>query len=122
MRMRPAELISGADVSPAPCWKFGLRYSHRIYHLSVGMCARFAPILLKKSLLADERNFSGPLVRPPRGDVRDHVDSHESDHRFSYPFYGAVQPQGYLEVRARENFGAARFWTFSTVSANSGRS
>src|SRR6266404_6063192 len=57
MRMRPAELISGADVAPAPCWKFGLRYSHRIYYLSVGMCVRFAPILLKKSLLADERTW-----------------------------------------------------------------
>ncbi len=61
-------------------------------------------------------------MRPPRGDVRDHVDSHESDHRLSYPFYGAVQPQSYLEVRVRENFGAARFSTFSTVSANTGRS
>jgi hypothetical protein len=82
---------------------------------------RFWRVLLKKSLLADERNFSGPLVRPPRGDVRDHVDSHEGDHRLSYPFYGAVQPQSYLEVRVRENFGAARFSTFSTVSAQSGR-
>jgi hypothetical protein len=42
----------------------------------------------------------------------DHVDSHESDYRLSYPFYGAVQPQSYLEVRVRENFGAARFSTF----------
>jgi hypothetical protein len=74
-------------------------------------------ILLKKSLLADERNFSGPLVRPPRGDVRDHVDSPESDQRLSYPFYGAVQPRSYLEVRVREKFGVARFSTFSTVSA-----
>jgi hypothetical protein len=36
---------------------------------------RFAPILLKESFLADERNFPAPLVRPARGDVRDHIDS-----------------------------------------------
>ena len=30
-------------------------------------------ILLKKSFLADERTFSAPLVRPTRGDVRDHT-------------------------------------------------
>jgi hypothetical protein len=59
-------------------------------------------------------------VRPPRGDVRDHVDLYESDHRLSYPFYGAVQPQNYLEVRVRENFEAARFSTFSTVSTLTG--
>jgi len=32
-------------------------------------------IVLQKSLLADERNFSGPLVRPTRGDVRDRIVS-----------------------------------------------
>ena len=34
---------------------------------------RFAPILLKKSFLADEQNFSGPLMRSAGGDVRDHI-------------------------------------------------
>jgi hypothetical protein len=36
-------------------------------------------ILLKKSPLAHERNFSAPLVRPTLGDVRDHIDSRKSD-------------------------------------------
>jgi hypothetical protein len=30
----------------------------------------FAPILLKKSFLVDERDFLAPLVRPKRCDVR----------------------------------------------------
>src|SRR6266446_1756917 len=38
-------------------------------------------MLSKKSYLADERNFLAPLVRPTRGDVRDHIDSHKSDLR-----------------------------------------
>ena len=47
------------------------------------LCAngRFWRILLKKSLLVDEWNFLGPLVRPTSGDARDHVDSHKSDPR-----------------------------------------
>jgi hypothetical protein len=40
---------------------------------------RLVPILLKKSPLAHERNFSAPLVRPTLGDVRDHIDSRKSD-------------------------------------------
>jgi hypothetical protein len=45
------------------------------------LCAngRFWRILLKKSPLARERNFSAPLVRPKLGDVRDHIDSRKSD-------------------------------------------
>ena len=38
------------------------------------------PILLKKSFLVDERIFLAPLVRPKRGDVRDHMESCKSDH------------------------------------------
>jgi hypothetical protein len=45
---------------------------------------RFAPIVLKKSSLTAERNFSGPPVRPSCGDVRDHIASHKNDHRLSY--------------------------------------
>ena len=82
---------------------------------------RFWRILLKKSLLADERNFSGPLVRPTRGDVRDHIDSRESDHRPSHPFYGALQRLRHQEFDLRENFGDVRFSPFSTVSAHSRR-
>jgi hypothetical protein len=37
---------------------------------------RFAPIVLQKSFLADERNFLGPLMRFAGGDVRDHIVSH----------------------------------------------
>jgi hypothetical protein len=79
-------------------------------------------MLLKKSLLVDERNFAGPLVRPIRGDVWDHINPHESDHRSSHPFHGVAQRQTYLEIGPREIFEAARFSTFSTVSAQSGRS
>jgi hypothetical protein len=66
--------------------------------------------------------FSGSLVRPTRGDMRDHVDSQESDHRLSHPFCGGVQLQSYLEIGFRGNCGAARVSTFSTVSAQSGHS
>src|SRR5467141_979 len=51
----------------------------------------FGSILLKKSFLADERNFLAPLVRPTRGDVRDHIDSHKSDRRSSYLSYRGLQ-------------------------------
>ena len=37
------------------------------------------PMLLKKSSLAHERNFSAPLVRPTLGDVKDHIDLRKSD-------------------------------------------
>jgi hypothetical protein len=45
---------------------------------------RFWRILLKKSLLADERNFSGPLIRFARRDVRDHNAFYKDDHGPSY--------------------------------------
>jgi hypothetical protein len=38
-------------------------------------------MLSKKSFLADERNFLAPLVRPTRCNVRDHIESHQSDRR-----------------------------------------
>jgi hypothetical protein len=49
-----------------------------------GRHVRFVPILLKKSFLADEQNFSGPLMRSARGDVRDHIVLHKNDHGPSY--------------------------------------
>jgi hypothetical protein len=61
-------------------------------------------------------------VRPTHGDVRDHIDSHESDRRPSYPFHRAVRRQRYLKIDLREHFRAVRFSTFSTVSARTGRS
>src|SRR5258708_39270574 len=35
-------------------------------------------MLSKKSFLADVRNFLAPLVRPARGNVRDHIESHKA--------------------------------------------
>jgi hypothetical protein len=49
-----------------------------------GRHVRFVPILLKKSFLAGEQNFSGPLMRSARGDVRDHIVLHKNDHEPSY--------------------------------------
>ena len=81
---------------------------------------RNVPILLKKSFLADERNFSAPLVRPARGDVGDHIDSYKSDRRSSYLSYSGLQRRKQRNTDLREIFGAAQFSTFSTVSARSG--
>jgi hypothetical protein len=44
----------------------------------------FAPIVLKKSFLGDERDFLEPLMHFMRGDVRDHIVSRKSDHGPSY--------------------------------------
>ena len=44
------------------------------------MNGRFAPILLKKSFPADERNFLEPLTRFAGRDVRDHNTFHKNDH------------------------------------------
>src|SRR5260370_19537845 len=41
-------------------------------------------ILLKKSFLADERDFLEPLMRSACGDVRDHIVLHKNDYRPSY--------------------------------------
>jgi hypothetical protein len=49
-----------------------------------GQHVRFVPILLKKSFPADERNFSEPLMRFARRDVRDHTAFYKSDHEPSY--------------------------------------
>jgi hypothetical protein len=38
---------------------------------------RLWQILLKKSFLAKERNFSGPLMRSARVDVTDHIVFHK---------------------------------------------
>jgi hypothetical protein len=49
--------------------------------VSLPQHVRLVPILLKKSFSADEQKFSASLVHPARGDMRDHIDSHKSDHR-----------------------------------------
>jgi hypothetical protein len=48
------------------------------------------PILLKKSFLVGERNFSASLARSARGDVRDHIGSLKNDHRPPYASYSVV--------------------------------
>jgi hypothetical protein len=48
-------------------------------------------ILLQKSFRDDERNFSGPLMRSARGDVRDHIVLHKNDHGRSYRAWQALQ-------------------------------
>jgi hypothetical protein len=73
-------------------------------------------MLSKKSFLADERNFLAPLVRPTRGNVRDHIESHKSDRRPSYMPYGGLRRRRQRKTDLRESFGAAQFSTFSTAS------
>ena len=41
---------------------------------------RLWPILLQKSFWGSERKFLGPLMRFPRGDVRDRIVSFKIDH------------------------------------------
>jgi hypothetical protein len=77
--------------------------------------------VLKKSFLADERNFSGPLVRFVRGDMWDHIVSHKNDHGRLYRAYRALQRWRRLKIDFCEIFGVVRFSTFATVSAQSGR-
>ena len=71
-------------------------------------------IVLKKSFFADNRKFSGPLVRLSRCEVRDHINYRKSDRWPSYRFYRALQrlksPMRYI----CEIFGARQFSTFST--------
>jgi hypothetical protein len=45
-----------------------------------GCDVRFVPIVLKKSFWGGERNFSEPLMRFARDDMRDHIVSHKNDH------------------------------------------
>src|SRR6266403_1469795 len=77
-------------------------------------------MLSKKSFLADERNFLAPLVRPTRGNVRDHIESHKSDRRPSYMPCRGLRRRRQRKTDLREIFGAAQFSTFSTASTLSG--
>jgi len=38
-----------------------------------------------EKVFSGRRNFLAPLVRPKRGDVRDHMDSRKSDHWPPHP-------------------------------------
>jgi hypothetical protein len=46
---------------------------------------------LQKSFWGDDRNFSGPLMRFTRGDMRDQIVSCKNDHGASYRRYGVLQ-------------------------------
>jgi hypothetical protein len=75
-------------------------------------------MLSKKSFLANERNVLAPLVRPTRGNVRDHIESHKSDRRPSYMPCRGLRRRRQRKTDLREIFGAAQFSTFSTASVN----
>ena len=57
--------------------------------------SEMCPIVLKKSFWGDDRNFSGPLMRFARGDMRDHVVSHKNDQGASYRRCGVLQWRGW---------------------------
>jgi hypothetical protein len=57
-----------------------VRNWHHLGDVAISADGRFAPIMLKKSFLADERKFLGLLMRFVRGNVRDHIDSTKNDH------------------------------------------
>ena len=76
-------------------------------------------IVLKKSFWGDDQNFSGPLMRFARGDMRDHIISHRNDHGASYGRYAVLQWRSRLKISFCEIFGVVQFLTFSTLSAHS---
>src|SRR5215212_5339475 len=76
----------------------------------------FDPIVLQNSFWGDDQNFSGPLMRFARGDMRDHIVSHKNDHGASYRRYGVLQWRSRLRISFCEIFGAAQFSAFATMS------
>jgi hypothetical protein len=78
---------------------------------------RYWQILLQKSFWGADRNFSGPLMRFARGDMRDHIVSHKNDHGASYWRYGILRWRSRLKINICEIFGVVRFSTFATKSA-----
>jgi hypothetical protein len=77
-KQRRTEKIATGSFAPIMI----IPYERPWHFASVGVPTnvRFAPILLKKSLLVGERIFLAPLARPASGDVRDHIDPLKSDH------------------------------------------
>src|SRR5438045_7787372 len=73
-------------------------------------------IVLQNSFWGDDQNFSGPLMRFARGDMRDHIVSHKNDHGASYERYGVLQWRSRLRISFCEIFGAAQSSTFATQS------
>ena len=74
-------------------------------------------IVLKKSFWGDDENFSGPLMRFARGDMRDHIVSHKNDHGASYGRYAVLQWWSRLKISFCEIFGVVQFSTFATPRA-----
>ena len=81
---------------------------------------RFLPMLSKTFFLADEQNFSAPLVGPMLGNVRDHIESQQNDHRPSYMPYRGLRRPRQLKPDLCRIFGAPQFATFSTASTHNG--
>jgi hypothetical protein len=77
-------------------------------------------MLSKKSFLIDRRNFSGPLARSARRDVRDQIVSHKNDHGPRYRSYRALRQCKHRRFDFSEIFGVLRFSTFSTPSLKPG--
>src|SRR6478736_3850903 len=68
-------------------------------------------IVLQKSFWGDDKNFSGPLMRFARGDMRDHIVSHKNDHGASYGRYGVLQWQSRLKI-SFARFSASSIFDF----------
>ena len=125
---RPASLPRSAQHSGArlvhrrlrhvgPAGRQGTARSARVIgdpHLCRNVCC--GSMLSKKSILADEQDFSAPLVGPMLGIVRDHIESQQNDHRPSYMPYRGLRRPRQLKPDLCEIFGAPQFSTFSTVS------
>jgi hypothetical protein len=52
----------------------------RLLGVRLNMQVRSWQIVLQKSFWGADRNFSGPLMRFVRGDMRDHIVSCKNDH------------------------------------------
>jgi hypothetical protein len=59
-------------------------------------------------------------MRFARGDMRDHIVSHQNDHGASYWRYGILRWRSWLKIDICEIFGVVRFSTFATISARNG--
>ena len=59
-------------------------------------------------------------MRFARGDMRDHIVSHQNDQGASYRRYGVLQWPRRPEINFCEILDVVRFSTFATISANTG--
>jgi hypothetical protein len=77
-------------------------------------------ILLQKAFWGGDRNFSGPPMRFARGDMRDHIVSHQNDQGALHRRYGVLQWPRRPKINFCEIFDVVRFSTFATISARNG--